>query len=147
MASLAVMVIVGGILMVQMNLISAPSRQRSPEITAASELNALRIALERFRHDCGRYPHVGEGLKALVLNPGVTGWGGPYVNLVKRDPWHMRYVYDPGHGEVVLFSCGRDKKPGTSDDLRPNAPGDVPGSPDSSGELPDHRSDNTRDLQ
>jgi hypothetical protein len=28
--------------------------------------------------DCGRYPSEEEGLAALLTNPGVAGWRGPY---------------------------------------------------------------------
>lgn len=95
----------------------------SPLATASRELDVLRIALEQFRRDCGRLPTAAEGLTALVLDPGLEGWQGPYVTLVQRDPWHHRYVYDVrGGGEVILFSAGPDGQQGTADDLLSEAP-------------------------
>jgi Type II secretion system (T2SS), protein G len=32
-----------------------------------------------FEMDTGRYPTVGEGLNALLSDPGVRGWTGPYL--------------------------------------------------------------------
>lgn len=93
------------------------TEKRSPLITAADELFALRVAVERFKRDCGRYPSEKEGLKALVRDPGVKNWKGPYVNIVKPDPWKKRYVYLVESNRASVFSCGPDRKPGTKDDI------------------------------
>ena len=90
---------------------------RSPRMRAIDELLALRTAVERFRRDCGRYPTVQEGLVAIVRDPGVTNWGGPYVNFVKPDPWRNRYVYGLVSDSVTVLSWGPDRKPRTADDL------------------------------
>jgi hypothetical protein len=37
----------------------------------------FRESLDGFRADVGRYPTTREGLRALVRNPGVPGYGGP----------------------------------------------------------------------
>jgi len=93
---------------------------RCPLVKAMSELKHLRVALELFKRDCGRYPTEEEGLKALVLNPGVEGWKHNYVVLVQRDPWRNNYRYTlDDDGEVVLFSYGPDGVSGTDDDLVP----------------------------
>jgi hypothetical protein len=39
----------------------------------------LRTALITFYANCGRYPTNEEGLKALVVNPGLRCWDGPYL--------------------------------------------------------------------
>jgi general secretion pathway protein G len=83
------------------------------------ELNILRIALEDFRKDCERYPTTEEGLAALIKNPGHRDWYGPYVTLVKPDPWYRRYVYEWTNRQVVLLSLGPDGVRGTADDLQP----------------------------
>lgn len=83
-----------------------PTRTR--ETVAANELKALRIAVERFMNDCGRYPSEDEGLDALVLDPGISGWGGHYVNMIKPDPWFHDYCYIVTNGVVALFSMGPD---------------------------------------
>lgn len=122
-----VMVILGGLLVSRLNVSRKLARRPSRELRADKELYALRIALERFRLDTGRYPVPDdEELKALVQNPGVTNWGGHYVNLVKPDPWRTPYHYDltttNGATNVVLFSYGPDRRPHTADDLHAQPP-------------------------
>ena len=63
------MVVLGGLLISRMNMSTDLSKRPSRELRAEKELRALRIALERFHVDCGRYPTDEEGLRALVLAP------------------------------------------------------------------------------
>jgi len=88
-----------------------------PDARTVSSLWALRTAIECFRRDCGRYPTAEEGLRALVLPPGVPGWRGPYVALLKRDPWRHDYRYACTTGEVTVASAGPDGEAGTADDI------------------------------
>jgi len=117
-----VLVILGALVIGQANLGAKLDKIPTKEMKAAKELQAMRIALERFREDCNRYPTQSEGLKSLVLNPGITNWGGHYVNIIKPDPWHTHYFYAVTNNSVTLASCGPDKHYGTSDDIRPNEP-------------------------
>ena len=128
-----VLVILGGLLISRMNMSAKVSTRPTREMRAEKELRALRIAVERFRVDCGRYPTVEEGLKALVLDPGVTNWGRYYVDgvtnwgrhyvtIVKPDPWRTPYVYTVASNTVTLFSHGEDQRPNTADDLHPETP-------------------------
>ncbi len=77
-----------------------------------AQIELLGQALDTFRLDVGRYPTTQEGLGALVTNPGVEKWDGPYLkkNTVPKDPWDKAYVYQsPGtHGEYDLYSYGPD---------------------------------------
>ncbi len=93
---------------------------RSPRNTVALELLNLRVALELFSRDCGEYPSSAEGLTALVRNPGTDRWAGPYVVLIKNDPWSTPYYYDTDSTNVVLFSCGPDGQPHSPDDVYPS---------------------------
>ncbi len=72
----------------------------------------LEGALDLFKLDTGRYPTTKEGLKALIQDPGVAGWGGPYMKKeqVPADPWGRPYRYRcPGtQGEYDLWSYGAD---------------------------------------
>jgi len=45
--------------------------------------------------DAGRYPTQQEGLGALVANPGIGKWEGPYLKSkgVPVDPWGHPYQY------------------------------------------------------
>jgi len=80
-----------------------------------SQLDRFTAALEAFRLDVGRYPTEQEGLAALVVNPGLPNWKGAYLKkTVPRDPWGNLYHYrNPGeHGEIDVFSYGKDNQPG-----------------------------------
>ncbi len=114
--------VLGGLLLGRANMMSKFNGPTSRELRATDELRALRIAVERFRLDCDRYPTQEEGLVALVINKGITNWGGHYVNIIKSDPWHTPYVYSSTSNSVTLFSCGRDKISKTADDLMPDIP-------------------------
>lgn len=114
---LAVLMIVGGALAIGTARIFPGTVSRTRESIAAGEVTALRIALDRFRRDCGRYPTTNEGLVALVQNPGIDDWGGHYVNLVKSDPWRRKYLYRLDDGKVRVFSRGLDGVEGTKDDI------------------------------
>lgn len=67
-------------------------------ITAAkSQVKALRLALDAYRLDSGRYPTAEEGLTLLVKSPSGGGrWFGPYIDgELPADPWETPYVYVP----------------------------------------------------
>jgi len=116
-AVLAAMLVCGGLLLGRLH-VRYPGRSPSDrQAKAAKELGVLRVALERFRSDCGRYPYKTESLKALVLDPGLEDWAGPYVTLIKPDPWHTPYRYSLASNCVSLMSCGLDRTMGTDDDL------------------------------
>ena len=54
----------------------------------------LSLALDLFEQDIGRYPTTDEGLPALVISPGVSGWKGPYLKAgLYKDPWDNDYQY------------------------------------------------------
>ena len=79
-------------------------------------MHEFKNALEMFRFDVGRYPTTEEGLSALVRNPGILQWRGPYGSAkeIPADPWGHPYAYRcPGkHGGYDLLSYGRDRKKG-----------------------------------
>lgn len=116
---LAVMIVVGGMVIGRAKPRFHPSRKRSPGKVAAKELRVLCIALDRFRRDCGCYPETRRGLKSLTIDPGIAGWDGPYVNLIRPDPWKNYYRYGLNNGEITLLSCGPDGIEATEDDLVP----------------------------
>jgi len=117
------LLLIGGLLVGRAKRMSPPGEapRLTREARAARELYALRVALERFRDDTGRYPGDEEGLKALVVNPGVPGWNGNYVNVVRPDPWRTPYHYALTPDGPVLRSCGPDRQSLTEDDLLPDS--------------------------
>lgn len=55
--------------------------------------NEIVSSLEVFRKDIGRYPTVCEGLQALLREPSVRGWRGPYYSESKESVL-AQYSYD-----------------------------------------------------
>ena len=84
--------------------------------TAKAQIDALEKALDQYRIDTGHYPTTEQGLAALNAKPADEAhWDGPYLKkAVPNDPWGKPYQYRmPGeHGELDLFSYGRDGVPG-----------------------------------
>ncbi|MCG2578630.1 type II secretion system major pseudopilin GspG [Dechloromonas sp. XY25] len=85
---------------------------------ARAQIDAMEKALDQYRLDVGRYPTSEQGLNALVVQPaGVAKWAGPYLKKgLPVDPWNKPYLYkSPGeHGEIDVYSYGRDGTPGGS---------------------------------
>jgi general secretion pathway protein G len=88
---------------------------------AKIQIKQLEEALQLYSFDMGRFPASGEGLEALVRNPGnADAWKGPYLAKdVPKDPWGKTYVYRcPGtHGDFDLYSFGADGTDGNEDDI------------------------------
>ncbi|WP_240905485.1 type II secretion system major pseudopilin GspG [Thiorhodococcus mannitoliphagus] len=85
--------------------------------TAKLQIDDLSSTLDLYRLELGRYPNDGEGLSALVQDPGnLTGWNGPYLKKgqVPKDPWGNDYQYRfPGeHGSFDIWSLGADNREG-----------------------------------
>lgn len=87
---------------------------------AKMQVDNLQGSLDLFRFDVGRYPNSSEGLQALIENPGIQNWNGPYLdkNSLPKDPWGREYLYrSPGlHGEYDLYSLGADGAEGGEGD-------------------------------
>ncbi len=88
------------------------------------ELVGYEKALTEFYEDAGRFPTEAEGLGALVIDPGVANWQGPYVGTERGDPsqevttdsFGNNYVYDlqpttnpTGAGDLLVASSGVDQ--------------------------------------
>ena len=88
-----------------------PKLGKGKQAAAKAQIELLGQALDQFRLDVGRYPATQEGLNALVTNPGIEKWEGPYLKKeLPVDPWGRPYLYQqPGtHGEYDLYSYGSD---------------------------------------
>jgi general secretion pathway protein G len=92
-----------------------PKVGKGRQSAAKAQIELLGQALDQFRLDTGRYPSASEGLNALMVNPGIPNWDGPYLKkAVPNDPWGKPYNYQsPGsHGDYDLSSLGADSAPG-----------------------------------
>jgi general secretion pathway protein G len=78
------------------------------------QLEAFARAVERYREDCREYPSARDGLNALVVDPGVERWSGPYLRQnIPLDPWGRPYIYLLSAGSAPeILSYGADGKPG-----------------------------------
>lgn len=87
---------------------------------AKLQINQLEGALGLYRFDVGRYPTSSEGLDALLRNPGLDNWSGPYLDkmTLPKDPWGRDYHYrSPGmYGDYDLYSHGADGREGGDGD-------------------------------
>ena len=91
---------------------------RSPVMIAERELSNLAEAVSHFKADIGRYPTAEEGLLALINNPGIENWNGPYVNLIKPDPWRTQYqLRHKPDGRAAIISAGPDRAWDTDQDI------------------------------
>ncbi len=85
------------------------------------ELAAFEKSLLSFYDDTGRLPSEAEGLLALVQDPGVNGWNGPYVSgeqtavtlEILTDSFGGQYIFDvtpatqpTGTANLIIVSPG-----------------------------------------
>jgi general secretion pathway protein G len=86
------------------------------------DLSNLKVALDAFQIDNGRYPTTREGLRALIeAPPGLSTWTHAYIDKLPIDRWGTPYMYRcPGKNgnDFDVFSCGPDGVPGTADDVK-----------------------------
>jgi len=97
---------------------------KSKKVAAQSQAKTLRLALDSFKLDTGRYPNAQEGLSVLSQPPANDNgtWFGPYLEGdVPMDPWGNLYIYQPPiaseNGRMsspVVISYGADAAPGGS---------------------------------
>ena len=93
------------------------------EEATLGELEAIKTGLLEFYMDTGRFPTEAEGLAALVSDPAVDGWQGPYVGAdqgnpvteVAEDSFGDSYIYDldpttdpAGVADIIVISGGSD---------------------------------------
>lgn len=79
-------------------------------VAAKAQAKTLRLAIDSFALDTGRYPTPQEGL-AVLTNPPANDnglWAGPYMDgEVPLDPWKNAFVYVP----PVMMENGRQTIP------------------------------------
>jgi general secretion pathway protein G len=91
-------------------------------VAARADIAAIIGALKLYKLDNGTYPGPDQGLEALVKKPErgeiPRNWkSGGYLERLPVDPWNnpYQYLYPGIHGEVDVFSFGRDGRPGGED--------------------------------
>lgn len=119
-------VVIIGLALLGSMVLSVTGKGGRAEISRASinvrkSLDALAVALGRYRYHVGEYPSNQEGLEALsAITPAKKGWNGPYITRKPvPDPWGNDYVYVRNEGGEfpTLYSKGPDGSAGTTDDV------------------------------
>jgi general secretion pathway protein G len=117
---LMVVIVILGLLMALVGPKFFKQKGKGDRVAARTQIELFGQALDSFRLDTNRYPTTDEGLRALIENPGIDGWDGPYLRkkTIPLDPWRTEYVYKyPGsQGEYDLLSYGLDGTPGGEGD-------------------------------
>ncbi|MDH5360129.1 MAG: type II secretion system major pseudopilin GspG [Gammaproteobacteria bacterium] len=86
-------------------------------VQAKHNIKALESALQFYRNDNYDYPSTEQGLQALVQQPSgepeAPNWQG-YMDKLPKDPWgnDYQYLYPGTHGEIDIYTLGRDKRLG-----------------------------------
>ena len=118
---LLVVVIIGVLAGMLVTRLSGRSQEAKVTRAQADIRGTLSLALDLFEQDIGRYPTDEEGLRALVMDPGVSGWKRSYLKGdLKSDPWGTDYIYAIDSDDptiYVLSSAGPDGQAGTDDDI------------------------------
>ncbi|OGV58947.1 MAG: hypothetical protein A2283_01690 [Lentisphaerae bacterium RIFOXYA12_FULL_48_11] len=88
-----------------------------------AQLRAITQALSLYITDCESPPSERMGLNALLINPGLTNWRGPYLigahNIFDiNDPWGRQFRYRLINSKLEVVSAGPDKKFDTEDDIK-----------------------------
>jgi len=96
---------------------------RAREDATRNELSAIAAGLTEFYEDSGRFPTESEGLAALVEDPGLDSWQGPYLGGARstdsegiaKDEFGGAYAYDldpkvspSSPADVLVASKGSD---------------------------------------
>ena len=94
--------------------------EQAKKDAARADISHIKLALNMFNTDTGRFPTSEEGLQALIEAPGnikAGAYHGPYLDNHKLpvDPWGKPYIYTiPGQhnpNEYDLYVDGHDGDP------------------------------------
>ena len=82
-------------------------------------MSQIGQSLQMYRVHNNRLPTAEQGLQALVQNPGVPSWRGPYIETNKLiDPWGNPFSYEAASPrQFKIISPGIDGALGTEDDV------------------------------
>jgi len=90
-------------------------RSEQARVTAAqTQIANFKTALDAFEVDTGYYPKGRNGLNDLLQQPrDVTGWHGPYLESIPKDPWGSDYTYEcPGKHNANSYDISSPGPPG-----------------------------------
>ncbi|MDP2941632.1 MAG: type II secretion system major pseudopilin GspG [Candidatus Omnitrophota bacterium] len=92
--------------------------QEAKTAAAKADINStIGLAIDMYEMDTGKYP---PDLGALMKNPNLPGWKGPYLKKEPKDPWGKAYIYKtPGthSNDYDLYSAGPNGVENDTDDI------------------------------
>ena len=116
LVELIVVIIILGVLAATVGPKLFKNVDKSRQSQAKHQIGIFKGAIDMYRLDTGNLPSTSHGLQALISNPGVDGWDGPYLddNKLPDDPWNNPYSYKtPGvNRDYEIISYGKNKAPG-----------------------------------
>jgi general secretion pathway protein G len=117
---LLVVIIIGVLSAMVMPRLAGRSEQARTQAAKADISSTLALALDLYEMDMGSFP---ENLENLYTRPATAdNWRGPYIKKKPVDPWNDTYIYkfpgDRNPDSYDLYSAGKDKQPGTGDDIK-----------------------------
>lgn len=78
----------------------------------------IKNSLIMYKLHVKRFPTSDQGLSALVDNPGVKHWRGPYIDeATLEDPWGTPVRYEADGRKYKFTSAGDDLEFDTDDDI------------------------------
>ena len=120
---------VTAILTSQVGIAAHKMIQKARIASAKSQIEQIKLSLQNYFADCGRFPTQEQGLDALweepQLFPLAENWNGPYTDRkISTDPWGSEFIYlvKDSAGESLLpkglpfgiISLGADRAEGGS---------------------------------
>lgn len=89
---------VTAILTSQIGIAAHKMIQKARVASAKAQIEQIKLSLENYFADCGRFPTEEQGLMALWEEPDLfplaENWNGPYTDKkISADPWGSEYVY------------------------------------------------------
>jgi len=88
------------------------------KVATAQNIRSVESALAKFAQDSGALPTEQQGLGALLDNPDLENWNGPYLHVdALIDPWGTAFQYRLAEGRAHITSAGPDRQHYTTDDV------------------------------
>ncbi|MFC1461730.1 type II secretion system protein GspG [Verrucomicrobiota bacterium] len=105
--------------------IKTGARMRSAEQAATrTTIQNTHLMVQLYSNDFGRIPTEQEGLNILIDNQEGSNYS--WNSEIPCDTWRNPLQYSVRDGKPVIWSLGEDGKPGTRDDIFPDADFPVP---------------------
>lgn len=105
------------VMLVMVFAASAAHAETRRSVKAAYDARAIGQTLEQIQRDIGRVPTKEEWPLILTEGTGISGWKGPYLDRVPKDPWGQDYFYSASPLGVYSAGVNGVNENGHSDDI------------------------------